>query len=136
VVSELTFRLRRALAARLQRLERTHQTLRLRLEARDVRRQHAMLRATLGSVDGRLAAAVRRRVEHAGAVTGALTGRLDSLSPLAVLARGYAVCWNDDRTLIVSDASAVSPGDRVRVTLASGEIACDVRSVDDDAPRR
>jgi exodeoxyribonuclease VII large subunit len=128
--SELTFRLRRALTARLQRLERTHQTLRLRLEARDVRRQHAMLGSTLGSIDGRLAAAVRRRVEHAGAVTGALTGRLDSLSPLSVLARGYAVCWNDDRTRILSDASNVSAGDRVRVTLARGEIACDVRAVD------
>jgi exodeoxyribonuclease VII large subunit len=128
--SELTFRLRRALTGRLQRLERTHQTLRLRLEARDVRRQHAMLGSTLGSIDGRLAAAVRRRVEHAGAVTSALTGRLDSLSPLSVLARGYAVCWNDDRTRILSDASNVSAGDRVRVTLARGEIACDVRAVD------
>jgi exodeoxyribonuclease VII large subunit len=89
-----------------------------------------MLGSTLGSIDGRLAAAVRRRVEHAGAVTGALTGRLDSLSPLSVLARGYAVCWNDDRTRILSDASNVSAGDRVRVTLARGEIACDVRAVD------
>ncbi len=134
--SELTFRLRRTLTLRLQRMERAHQTLRLRLEARDVRRQHAMLRATLGSVDGRLATAVRRRVEHAGALTGALTGRLDSLSPLAVLARGYAVCWTDDRTRIVSDASTVSPGDRVRVTVARGEIACDVRAVDAEARRR
>jgi exodeoxyribonuclease VII large subunit len=128
--SELTFRLRRALTVRLQRLERAHQMLRLRLEARDVRRQHAMLRARLGAVDGRLATAARRRVEQAGAAAGALTGRLDTLSPLAVLARGYAVCWNDDRTRIVSDASSVSPGDRVRVTVARGEIACDVRAVD------
>jgi exonuclease VII large subunit len=44
-----------------------------------------------------------------------------------VLARGYAVCWNADRTAIIRSASAVSEGDRVHVTLHEGEIQCDVR---------
>jgi exonuclease VII large subunit len=44
-----------------------------------------------------------------------------------VLARGYAVCWNEDHTKIVRSAGAVSPGDRVHVTLHEGEIECDVR---------
>ena len=57
----------------------------------------------------------------------ALAGRLDNLSPLAVLARGYAVCWNADRTAIVRTAAAVTPGDRVRVTLHEGELDCEVR---------
>jgi exodeoxyribonuclease VII large subunit len=55
-----------------------------------------------------------------------LAGRLENLSPLAVLARGYAVCWNEDRTAIVRSASAVSPGDRVHVVLHEGEIRCGV----------
>jgi len=43
-----------------------------------------------------------------------------------VLGRGYAVAWNSDRTAIIRDAAAVSPGDRVHVALERGEIDCEV----------
>jgi exodeoxyribonuclease VII large subunit len=55
-----------------------------------------------------------------------ISARIESLSPLGVLARGYAVCWNADRTAIVRAAGAVAPGDRVRVTLHEGELVCEV----------
>ena len=67
----------------------------------------------------------RRRTRAAG--LSATVAKLESLSPLAVLGRGYAVCWNADRTAIVRDAAHVQTGDRVRVTLAHGELACEVR---------
>jgi exodeoxyribonuclease VII large subunit len=57
---------------------------------------------------------------------GQLAARLDALSPLAVLGRGYAVCWNASRTAIIRSSSAVAQGDRVRVTLADGELGCRV----------
>jgi len=47
-----------------------------------------------------------------------------------VLARGYAVCWNDARTSIIRSARAVKPGDGVRVTLANGELACRVEQAE------
>jgi exodeoxyribonuclease VII large subunit len=56
--------------------------------------------------------------------------RLDALSPLAVLGRGYAVCWNEPRTSIIRSARAVASGDRVRVTLAEGELSCRVEPAD------
>jgi exodeoxyribonuclease VII large subunit len=56
-------------------------------------------------------------------------GRLETLSPLAVLGRGYAVCWNADRTRVLRDAAVAAPGDRVRVTLAQGELDCEVQGV-------
>jgi exodeoxyribonuclease VII large subunit len=46
---------------------------------------------------------------------------------LAVLGRGYAVAWNEDKTRVLRDASAVAPGDTVKVTLARGELDCEVR---------
>jgi exodeoxyribonuclease VII large subunit len=57
---------------------------------------------------------------------GAVTAKLESLSPLAVLARGYAVCWNADRTAVIGDAATVAVGDRVTVTLQRGELSCEV----------
>jgi exodeoxyribonuclease VII large subunit len=125
--SELTFRLRRVLASRLQTLERRHQALRLRLEIRDVSRRFAALRGRLTAADTRLAAAAHRRTDRAAAMMRTLTGRLETLSPLGVLARGYAVCWNEDRTKVIRSALAVDPGDRVRVTLAEGELTCEVK---------
>ena len=75
----------------------------------------------------RLTAAITGRRHRANAQLSGCANRLDTLSPLAVLGRGYAVCWNADRTRIIRDASTVATGDRVKVTLAKGELECDVR---------
>ena len=129
-VASLKQSLDAAVRAQLQRRRNTAHRLRLSLEARDVRRQLAAMRGRLTSADGRMAAAVRRIRERAETRFRVLVGRLDNLSPLAILARGYAVCWNEDRTAVISRADTVSPGDRVRVTLHEGELQCDVRKVD------
>ena len=127
-VSELTHALRRSATALVARRAREHQGRVNRLEANDVRRRLAAMRGRVGAADSRLHAIAGRVCERARARFAALTGRLETLSPLAVLARGYAVCWNDERTAIIRQASAVTPGDRVRVTLHEGELDCEVRS--------
>jgi exodeoxyribonuclease VII large subunit len=120
--------LRPLLRLRLAGRERRYQALRLKLETFDVRRRFAPLRARLVAGDGRLGAAVTRHQRDAHARLGRAAARLDTLSPLAVLGRGYAVCWNADHTAIVRDAGSVSPGDRVHVTLERGELDCTVKS--------
>jgi exodeoxyribonuclease VII large subunit len=119
---DLTPRLRMRLGGR----ERRYQALRLKLQTFDVRQRLAAIRTRLVGADGRLAGASARTHHRAQARLGAAAARLDSLSPLAVLGRGYAVCWNADRTAIIRDAAAVEPGDRVRVTLDRGELDCNV----------
>jgi exodeoxyribonuclease VII large subunit len=126
-VSELTHGLRRAATTLMARRAREHQARTARLEARDVRRGLAAIRARLAAADSRLHVIAGRVHERAGARFTALAGRLEMLSPLAVLARGYAVCWNADRTAIIREASAVTPGDLVRVRLHRGELDCEVR---------
>jgi exodeoxyribonuclease VII large subunit len=123
---DLTHHLKRAALARLAKQSREFRTLRQRLEAHDLRRRLAGIRGRLGAADGRLRAAGLRGRERADTRFRVLAGRLDNLSPLAVLARGYAVCWNDERTAIIRRASDVQPGDRVRVTLHEGELNCRV----------
>jgi exodeoxyribonuclease VII large subunit len=124
--AELTHDLGRAMRAGLSRRERRYQRLRLTLETFDLRRRLAAVRTRLISGDGRLAAVMDRRRHGFESQLGAVTAKLESLSPLAVLARGYAVCWNADRTAVIGDAATVAVGDRVTVTLQRGELSCEV----------
>lgn len=57
-----------------------------------------------------------------------LCGKLDALSPLKVLDRGYAVARDGDGH-VVTDAHAVPPGGRLAVRLRHGELACRVEEV-------
>ncbi len=63
-----------------------------------------------------------------GAALGQLAGRLDALSPLAVLDRGYAIATHDGVPLTTS--ADVAPGDAVDVRLHEGSLKCTVDEVD------
>lgn len=123
---EYVLRMRHAQLDRLARARQRFEQLRRRLEARDVRRVTADWRLRLERMDGRLRQTGVARVRGAEARSRELAARLHALSPLAVLGRGYAVCWDDTRTSIIRSASSVSPGDAVRVTVAEGELRCTV----------
>ena len=123
---DVAHQLLRALRGRIARRERAYQALLLKLERLDVRRRFEVMRARLAAVDGRLLTGVGRRMHGADARFRATAARLDSLSPLAVLGRGYAVCWNADRSAIVRDAATVESGGKVHVKLERGELDCTV----------
>lgn len=124
--TELTHQLHEAARQTIDARARAYRALRQRLEQRDLARRLAAIRARLVAAEGRLAGAAGRTRHRADARFRALAGRLENLSPLAVLGRGYAVCWNAEKTAIVRSAASVAPGDAVRVTLADGEIGCRV----------
>ncbi len=48
--------------------------------------------------------------------------RLHDLSPLAILGRGYAVCFASDGRTVIKQAAELSAGDRVHVRVAHGHI--------------
>jgi exodeoxyribonuclease VII large subunit len=123
---ELTHDVRRAMRASLVGRERRYQRLRLSLERFDLRRRLGEIRTRLVAADLALLSGAGQRRLASEARLGRAAARLDSLSPLAVLGRGYAVCWNEDRTTILRSTADVAVGDHVRVTLGRGEIACDV----------
>jgi exodeoxyribonuclease VII large subunit len=126
-LAELMHDLHRAGRGVTARRLRSYQGLRLRLEAHDMQRRLTQFRHRLVGARGLLQATVMKRYHLADARFKDGAARLESLSPLGVLARGYSVCWNTDRTAIVRDANAVSAGDRLHVTLHRGELDCEVR---------
>jgi exodeoxyribonuclease VII large subunit len=96
-----------------------------RLRRSDVRQALAMRSARL--------ARLRARLERAGASIiprererfSVAARALESLSPLAVLARGYAIAFNEKRE-VIKRAADVRSGDMLRVRVHEGEIGCRV----------
>jgi exodeoxyribonuclease VII large subunit len=130
-VSELTHDLGRSGRALVARRERRYHGLRQTLETFDLRRRIGTIRTRLARVEGALRAAAVHRQHRADARFRAQAGRLETLSPLGVLARGYSVCWDETRTRIVRDAATVNEGDGVRVSLHRGELECRVTKKND-----
>ena len=54
-----------------------------------------------------------------------VAAQLDTLSPLATLARGYSIC-KDSSGNIVTDAAQVDVGEEVHLRLSRGQLACRV----------
>ena len=119
---QLAHRLRSTVAVRRRRSE----ALRSRLETLDLRRRFGRVRARLVVAHARLTHLAQTNMGQRDARVRAAVARLESLSPLAVLSRGYAVCWTADRSAVVRDASTVRPGEAVHVRLHHGELECEV----------
>jgi exodeoxyribonuclease VII large subunit len=77
--------------------------------------------------------AIHRVLERAQEHVARTVQALDTLSPLATLARGYAILDNPDTGVVVRAAGEVQPGDAVRARLARGRLDCRVEKVHNDA---
>lgn len=77
-----------------------------------------------------LISAMKARLHHDRARFGIAAGKIDALSPLGILQRGFALC-RDAKGQIIKDAAKTAKGDSVRVTLASGELDCTVNKIYD-----
>jgi exodeoxyribonuclease VII large subunit len=70
------------------------------------------------------------RVAGAGEKLGLAAGRLEALSPLRVLARGYAIVTREGGTAPVTDAATLAAGDGVRVRFARGRASARILSTE------
>ena len=128
-LSELASALRHGAGQSLARRARRHDLLRRALDQFDPRHRLGAIRTRLVARDAQLTAAARRRVTLSQGRFGGLAARLEGLSPLAVLGRGYAVTWDAERTRIIRDADTLRVGDEVRVTLQRGAFGATVTEV-------
>lgn len=62
-------------------------------------------------------------IERCHQQVAAFSGLLEQLSPLATLARGYALAQDENQRLIY-DAAQVEPGSRLQLLLAKGRLVC------------
>ena len=128
--ADMTHALTRASRSTLVIQERRLRDAQLSLEAHEPGRRLETSRTRLLVAGTRLGAAITQDRQRLRGRLADLSGRLEALSPLAVLGRGYALCWNASRTAIVRDTSAVSVGDDVAISLRQGQLTCTVTGKD------
>jgi exodeoxyribonuclease VII large subunit len=117
--------LRRLIDTRRHRLMRLKDSLMLLSPARTVVVLRASLRQGLANLDfltWRLLERKRQHLERAAV-------RLETLSPLAVLARGYSITTSWPEGRVVRSVRQVQRDDRLRVRLHEGSLGCRVTDV-------
>ncbi len=117
-------------------LSRTIRSARQRLEflaqSRPLRNPAASMddkRQELDHVYKQLVSAMEQRLSHSGAACAQLATALDVMSPLKVLARGYAIVTDEHRGAVRS-VSQTEPGRRLKVTMTDGDLDVTVNAVD------
>jgi exodeoxyribonuclease VII large subunit len=130
-LDEAAERARRQLARRLAASGADLRTLEARLLRAHPHRRILEQRNVLASLRHRLEAAPRADLQRRRHAVEALGGKLEALSPLRVLERGFSLAQLADGRLLTS-AEDARPGDEVRVRLRRGEIVAEVRTVSAD----
>ncbi|MDR0800348.1 MAG: exodeoxyribonuclease VII large subunit [Endomicrobium sp.] len=81
----------------------------------------------LDGLDNRLLVNIRRIFESKSEKLKDISHKLDIVSPLSVLKRGFSVCFDSDNN-IIKDSETVNAGDNIGVKLASGTLNAEVKS--------
>ncbi|RMH43467.1 MAG: exodeoxyribonuclease VII large subunit [Deltaproteobacteria bacterium] len=117
----------RAIATAVATRRRDLAELQRRVELHHPRARLERHRGEVRQLEAAAAAAFDRRRTAAGRDLAELAARLDALSPLRTLDRGYAIARAGDR--VITDARSVAPGDGIGVVLARGRLDCTVEHV-------
>jgi exodeoxyribonuclease VII large subunit len=97
-----------------------------RLRRSDPRQRVRQLRDRVIDQDRRLREAMQARLRRTGERFRALAHGLEAVSPLATVARGYAIVSRESDGEVLRDAAAAPVGTLVRAQLGRGELLCRV----------
>jgi exodeoxyribonuclease VII large subunit len=86
-------------------------------------------RELLVSISDRADLAIQRKIDQKRQLSAVNTGKLDSLSPLHTLARGYAVVRRLPENSVVREAGELNIGDQLDITLLRGGALCRVDKI-------
>jgi exodeoxyribonuclease VII large subunit len=89
-------------------------------------RQLQRYRSRVQSLDQQLKSRIATHQLSAKSKFEVLIRALNSVSPLAVLDRGYALIKKENQ--LIMNAGSVTPGDEVTARLANGEILAEVKA--------
>ncbi|MEW6593767.1 MAG: exodeoxyribonuclease VII large subunit [Thermodesulfobacteriota bacterium] len=125
----------RATELRLHRNRSAVRELVGRLMRNDPRQRLASAHSRALECRERLSLLIHHQLERKHGLLARDAGRLDAVSPLAVLGRGYAVVRTADAGTVIRSASQTAVGEGVQVTLHHGSLECTVTAVNENAGR-
>lgn len=118
-LDHLTMRMASQIRSRVQRLrdrlDAMRAVLRSPVEKIDLARQRRE------DLERRLNRAVLTKIGNLRQLLGMHSSRLDALSPLKVLGRGYSIAFDERDGTVVRDAAVVQTGQRLRLRFARGQ---------------
>jgi len=125
-LDDLAARLRLALSGRLRQRQDRVGALTRHLRVVNPAVQVERGRERVITLSARLEQGARRLIDRLHEETAVQTARLQALSPLETLARGYAVARTIPGRRVIRDAAEVAPGDRLELVLHRGRALCRV----------
>ncbi|QJD30298.1 exodeoxyribonuclease VII large subunit [Methylococcus geothermalis] len=121
-LAELRHRLARNAAVRFNLQRQRLQGMALRLVRHDPDQRVKRLAEKLGTLDSRLRRSASLLLERRSERLGTLGQRLDTVSPLATLARGYSIALRAADNTVVHSWEDIQPGEILYTRLAEGSL--------------
>ena len=132
-LDDLSFRQESALSSHLRRHQLRVAELAAAVLRHDPRQRLSQARERLLACRARLDRAIERLLHVSASSLNSLDARIHSLSPLAVLDRGYALVLSAEGSLIRSTAQ-LAPGDELTTRLSDGAFTSRVLATEPNAP--
>lgn len=129
-MDDLSLRMARAMTRKIGELQDRARTLTERLRPEHLRRVILERRESSVEMLTRLERTGRSALREERAALENLAGRLDALSPLGVLSRGYSITFRDRTHEVVTDARTVDLGEELQVRLSRGALHCKVTGLE------
>ncbi|MBV8632073.1 MAG: exodeoxyribonuclease VII large subunit [Silvibacterium sp.] len=130
-VDELAFRMESAWGRQCSAMTQRLQQLTVAVLRHDVANRLALTRERLDSLTTRLERAQRGYLVLLHFRLEGCEKRINSLSPLGILSRGYALVY-DESGLLIKDASAVQPKQKLLTRVAKGSLESIVSGITTD----
>ena len=125
-LDELVFRMAAAFGDGLRDYARRLEIASARVRHFDFRRSLAMTRNQLGSGTDSLLRVMRNQLGERRGRLNELFAKLDALSPMKILDRGYALVF-DSRGKLVKDTGQLNPGDEISGRVAHGTFVAEIK---------
>lgn len=136
-VDHATSRLIHALERRLQKQESHFEKITARLQQQSPVNTIILQNQRLRHAAGNLTQRMRALLQQKNAALLAQSALLDSVSPLATLARGYSIARRrnpeNNQEEIITSSSQTQPGEIIEVLLHKGRLECEVKTTADPA---
>lgn len=126
-LNDLEIRLQQAITIKLQSARSHSQHSQDRLLQQSPDRKLEQMKAQVEHLRNHLNTLMQHRVERKKSQLQSLTGKLDTVSPLATLSRGYSIVEKGDS--FIRKASELNPGDQITARFSQGTAECEVTSI-------